>query len=60
MEKKMRTKYLFLLVFLMGCDLSDNQPKVKNSSFLVMYEDKEHGVICYRIASASLSCVKVK
>jgi hypothetical protein len=43
-----------------SCELPSNTPRSGDLSNLNRYEDKENGVICYRAAFDSLSCVKVK
>lgn len=35
-------------------------PTPADAAWLDIYEDKAHGVVCYRAASSTLSCVVVK
>lgn len=54
----MRTAIAFFVaVFLLGCENGNGIGIAK----IIQHEDKEHGVVCYRVLGETrLSCVKVK
>ena len=55
-------KYLLILLVLVGCSPKDTKPGQRAYDYqdLRSYEDKEHGVICFRVVGyESLSCLKM-
>lgn len=58
----MKILMVLLLFMLVSCERAPRQSAtVQGQSDLLKYEDKENGVMCYRVAyTDGTSCVKVK